>query len=428
MCYPLPGPRCSNHARLALVKAKADYAETPNADNKEALDKAIKDYALTPEGIRKLREQGKDKEADSAERQRDLKIARWKDEELAKKALNANTDPADIHDIAVNSHYHGKIAALYNPNASLETLQHVVDNETEDDFRLAIARHPKATPEMIAWAGDHHAHYVQAAVLDSENVSLDTVKDIMRRSKAEYQDHSEQAKTVSPGQQYHQYSARKAGEVFKKSREVYQTRKNDLKPLPSRTLADSVIPRDGQFKEYYAGTDAKHFHDKNKPGSKFTDPAVANFNDLVALTARQRKDGLNGDDRAQLVAMGTDASALKPGYRYLMVKTDGKLGVKNSSSIDDENTRVRVERTKAGASCSLVMDVKEQDTVGFGVLVMGRPEGVDKDIAITAHPGLPSTSSGRGTFDEYEGKTITVAQARKIAGTKEVNINTRLIG
>lgn len=428
MCYPKPGPRCSSHARNALIKARADYEANPTAENKAEWEEAVKDYALTPEGIAKLREQGKDKEAEIAERQRDLKIARYKDEALAKKAISPETSSADVHDIIVNSHYHAKVSALYNPNASVGSLQHVVDNETEDDFRLAVARHPKATPEMIAWAGEHNAHYVQSVVLDADNVSLDTVKDIMRRSKAEYKYHSEEAKTVSPGQNYHQYEARKAGEVFKKSREVYQTRKNELKPLPSRVLANSVIPRDGQFKEYYEGTDAKHFHDKDKPGSKFTDPAVANFNDLVALTARQRKEGLSGDDRAQLVSMGTDSSALKPGYRYLLVKTEGKLGVKNSSSISDENTRVRVERTKAGASCSLVMDVKEQDSVGFGVVVMGRPEGVDKDIAITAHPGLPSTSSGRGTFDEYEGKSITLAQARKIAGTKEVNINTRLVG
>lgn len=427
MCYPKPGPRCSSHARKALIKARADYAANPNEETKAAWDEATKDYALTPAGIATLREQGRTEEAATAERQRDFMIARMRDEEMGKRASNPDATPEDLHDIIVNSHYHAKVSAAMNKNASVESLQHIVDTESEDDFRLAIARHPNATPEMVAWAGDHHNHYVQSVVLDSDKVSLDTVQDIMRRSKADYKYHSEEAKTVSTSQGYHQYEARKSGEVFKKSREVYQTRKNELKPLPTRALANSVIPRDGQYKEYYAGTDAKHFHDKDKPGSKFTDPAVTNLNDLVALTARQRKTGLSGDDRAQLVAMGTDSSALKSGYRYLLVKTEGKVGVRNSSSISDENTPIRVERTKAGASCSLVMDVKEQDSVGFGVLVMGRPEGVDKDIAITAHPGLPSTSSGRGTFDAYEGKTITVAQARKIAGTKDVNINTRLV-
>lgn len=281
MCYPKPGPRCSSHAKKALIKATRTYRENPSEDTKKARNEAIAEFTMTPEGIKQLRQRGMSEAANANERKREAKIALY-------KSLN---------------------------------------NEVED----------------------------------------------------------------------------------------------------SQTLAASVIPRNGQLKDYYAGTDAKHFHDKNKPGSKFTDPDVNNFNDLVALTARQRNEGLSGDDRESLITMGTNPSALKTGYRYLLVTTSGKLGVKSSATIFDGSTKVRVERTKAGASCSLVMDVHEQDTVDFGVVVMGRPDGFDDDIAITGHPGLPSTSSGRGTFDEYEGKEITVDQARRIAGTDEVNINTRLV-
>lgn len=281
MCYPKPGPRCSSHARKALVRATREYRNNPSEETKQARNKAIADFAMTPDGIAQLHARGMTEKAELNESLRNKKIAEY-------KALGTE-------------------------------------------------------------------------ITDSEKT------------------------------------------------------------------ASAVIPREGALKDYYAGTDAKHFHDKNKPGSKFTDPDIKNFNDLVALAARQREEGLSGDDREQLVAMGTSDSALKSGYRYLIVKTGGKLGVKNSATIFDGDTLVRVERTKAGASCSLVMDVKEQDTVDFGVVVMGKPDGFDKDIAITAHPGLPSTSSGKGTFDEYEGKTITISQARKIAGTAEVNINTRLV-
>lgn len=52
MCYPLPGPRCSPHARKALDEALAE-------GDKAAIKKAREAYLLTPDGIKELRAAGK---------------------------------------------------------------------------------------------------------------------------------------------------------------------------------------------------------------------------------------------------------------------------------------------------------------------------------------------------------------------------------
>lgn len=72
-------------------------------------------------------------------------------------------------------------------------------------------------------------------------------------------------------------------------------------------------------------------------------------------------------------------------------------------------------------------EVTEKPTVDYGVLVIGKPPGVDRPVVVTAHPGLPSRSSGKDTFGDYEGQTLTREQVVAIAGTSEVNVNTKLV-
>lgn len=192
-----------------------------------------------------------------------------------------------------------------------------------------------------------------------------------------------------------------------------------------KNIASDAIPRESKYQQYYADTDAKHFHDKNKPGSKFTDPSVNNLNDVVALTAYQR-GSLEGDDRESLISMGAEPEAFEEDFRYLMVRTSGKLGAQDISTFP-AGTVFRVERTKAGASCSVVADVHEQESSDFGVIIMGRTDVAENDVVITAHPGLPVSRSGEGTFDPYENQHLTAAQIRDIAGMEKININTRLI-
>lgn len=47
MCYAKPGPRCSKHAREKLIKARA-------TENKEEIEQAMREYYLTPDGIREV--------------------------------------------------------------------------------------------------------------------------------------------------------------------------------------------------------------------------------------------------------------------------------------------------------------------------------------------------------------------------------------
>jgi hypothetical protein len=192
-----------------------------------------------------------------------------------------------------------------------------------------------------------------------------------------------------------------------------------------KDIASEAIPRESKYQQYYADTDAKHFHDKNKPGSKFTDPSVKNLNDVVALAASQR-GSLEGDDRDALIGLGAEPTAFGADFRYLMVQTSGKLGAQDLSTFP-VGTLFRVERTKAGASCSVVADVETQEATDFGVIIMGRTDVAEQDVVITAHPGLPVSRSGEGTFDAYENHSLTADQIREIAGMQKININTLLI-
>ena len=56
MCYAKPGPRCSNHATLALTQAKKDYAKNSSEENRQALETAQHNYNTTPKGVKELRD------------------------------------------------------------------------------------------------------------------------------------------------------------------------------------------------------------------------------------------------------------------------------------------------------------------------------------------------------------------------------------
>lgn len=190
-------------------------------------------------------------------------------------------------------------------------------------------------------------------------------------------------------------------------------------------IAKQAIPRNSEYKQYYSDTDAKHFHDKATAGSKFTDPAVNNLDDVVALTASQR-GSLEGNDKDHLIAQGANPEAFNDAFRYLIVKTPGKVGAQDISTFPT-GTEFRIERTKTGAPCSVVADVKVQETTDFGVIIMGKTNVSDNDVVITAHPGMPAPRSGEGRFDPYEGKILSAEQVKIIAGMEKVNINTLLV-
>lgn len=423
MCYK-GGPRCDSGAATALKKAKKNFADDPSDKNRAAVETAQREFMTSPAGIRKIREEGREEEANKYQRIRDVMIARSREEDEADNLSNPNADPNMLHRAIKTGHYHAKVEVANNPNISVRTLQHIVDNEEEDDFRLAVARHGKATPEMVAWAAEHPAMHVKRAAMKNPNISQETLRKIAADSKAQYEESKEKASYPNPEQSYYQYQMNQSRATWKEAREWRQTPNRDMTPHHYE-VADKAIPRDGQYAQYYADTDAKHFSDKDKPGSKFTDSRIKNLNDVTALAAKQRGN-LDGDDREELIKHGANPDALNPNFRYLMVRTPGKVGSQDINSFP-VTTKFRVERTKAGSSASVVADVKEQPKANFGVVIMGRPPGVNQDSVITAHPGLPSRSSGKDTFGEYEGRTLSMNHIMEIAGTNRVNINTRLI-
>lgn len=425
MCYA-GGPYCSKPALKKFQQAEKDYDENPTEENKDRLSHAKLDYLTTPDGIQQLRDSGNNELADKFVARRELETERAREREQAKLLGNPETDTNTLHRAAVSGHYHAKVAVANNPGISMRTLQHIVDNETEDDFRFAVARHPKATEEMVAWAAEHPSMRAKALALSNPNVSRETMNKIRHDARAAYMEAKVGSETVSPEQEGHRRSMAGAGLLWKRSRTLLE------KPVgPSvnehQEKAASVIPRDGEMAEYYKATDAKHFSDKNAPGSKFTDPDIKNLNDVVALADNQRYDGIQGDDRAKLIAFGANPAAFRDDCRYLVVQTPGKVGSQHISSLP-VNDKIEVVRTKPGAPCSLVANVSSQASTNFGVIIMGKSnEG--KDVVFTAHPGMPTRTSGKdeGIFDRFEGRSLSINHIMEIAGTDDVNVNTRLV-
>lgn len=425
MCYA-GGPYCTNAAEKKFRQAIKEYGANPTDANKARLSEAQLDYLTTPGGIQELRDRGQTALADKYAARRELETEKARERAEAKLLGDPKTDTNVLHQAAINGHYHAKVAVANNPGISMRTLQYIVDHETEDDFRFAVARHPKATEEMVAWAAEHPSLRAKALALANPNVSRETINQIRHDARAAYLQAKAGSERVSPEQENHRRAMAPAGLLWKRSRTLLE---KPVGPVGKQwqDMAANVIPRDDAMAEYYKATDAKHFSDKTAPGSKFTDPDMKNLNDIVALTANQRYDGLQGDDRDKLIKFGANPDAFRDDCRYLVVQTPGKVGSQHISSLP-MNEKIEVVRTKPGAPCSLVANVSKQASTNFGVVIMGKSDD-GKDIVFTAHPGMPTRTSGKdeGIFDRYEGRSLSINHIMEIAGTDDVNVNTRLV-
>lgn len=413
MCYLSPGPRCSKAAKSNLDEAEQDYKNDPSSENKEALKVAQEDYYVSPAGIESLKAEGKDKAAIAYQVKREHLIALSKEQEISNALANPEANPNTLHRIVSAGSQQEQIAAAGHPNISKRTLDYIIEKRDTDDFKLAVSRNPNATEEMIAWSADHPSNYVQNEALNNIKASPETIKKIA----------SDAGKRYKAGDKENPQT-KQAGGLWKKARTLMEVPSKE-RAVKYHDMADSAINRDGEFKQYYADTDKKHFQDKSKPGSKFTDPRVNDLNAVAALAAYQRGN-LEGDDREKLIKAGANPKAFNDGFRYLIVRTPGKMGVQDISTFPP-GTKFRVERHKAGGSCSIVGDVKEQRSVNYGVVIMGPVPGNKGDSVITAHPGMPSRSSGKDTFGPHEGRTLLASQVHEITGTDRVNINTRVV-
>ena len=194
-----------------------------------------------------------------------------------------------------------------------------------------------------------------------------------------------------------------------------------------QNVAQLIDRSDSGWGPYYAGTEKKHFSDKTLPGSKFTSPEVKNLNDLLALAHAQR-GSLEGNDAHKFIEKGIAPEVFKPGFRYLHIETSGKLGIVNSQFLD-ENTEVKVVRTKPGAPCNFMVEVDHQPEVDYGVVILEDSED-GKTRLITAFPGYPTFVPDKGSAseskaDSLEGRTLTIGEIHTLLG-RPVNVNTRL--
>lgn len=420
MCYT-GGPYCTKPALAAYEKAKGTYEENPTPENKTAFDEATKNYLTSPGGIEKLRESGKEDEANKFQALREDGIARAKEIDLAKKLASKETDTNDLHRYAQAGSYDAKVAVANNPAISERTLKHIVGNETSDDFRFAIARHPKATPEMVAWAAESDSLRAKLLALQNPNVSKRTIRQVARDARAVYMAESKTAQEGPDAPQELSTEGKRAGQIWKKAR--------TLEEVPSKNLsaakydeASKYTPREGILESRYARLDKERFGERTEPGSKFIDPRLNSTEDVVALTAYQR-GSLEGDDRQKLMDFGADPTAFQAGKRYLLVQTPGKTENQHISSLP-VNSKISVEKNAAG-QISLVAGVSKTANRNFGVVTIGTRGG--KEVVLDVAPGFPVNGKlDDNKFQNHIGRNLSINHIMEIAGTDDVNVKTRV--
>lgn len=420
MCYT-GGPYCTKPALAAYEKAKGAYEENPTPDNKTAFDEATKNYLTSPGGIEKLRKAGKEDEANKFQAIREDGIARAKEIDLAKKLANPETDTNDLHRYAQSGSYDAKVAVANNPAISERTLKHIVDNETSDDFRFAVARHPKSTPEMVAWAARSDSLRAKMLALQNPNVSKETIRNVASDARAVYMYESKQAESGANGPQPISNEGKQAGQLWKKAR--------TLQEVPSRNFsaaryeeAAKHTPRVGILESRYARLDKERFGDRPAAGSQFSDTRLNSTEDVVALTAYQR-GSLDGDDRQKLMDFGADPKAFQAGKRYLLVQTPGKTENQHISSLPVD-AKISVEKNAAG-EVSLVAGVAKTAERNFGVVTIGTRGG--KEVVLDVAPGFPANGKIDGNkFQNHVGRNLSINHIMEIAGTDDINVKTRL--
>lgn len=184
-------------------------------------------------------------------------------------------------------------------------------------------------------------------------------------------------------------------------------------------LEENVSSKNSYFKEflpdakrdYYQDLHDKHFNASTAVGSVFTE--VSDLEELLEKAASE-EGGILRDDRDIFIAEGADPEAFLPQCRYLKVKTKGENGLVSTAECDDDE-KVHVVRTKAGAPCSLVVERSSRPETNSATLIFGPDPESGNEIVWTAHPGSPIRPSSGDTWEE--GATITVKDVRESRGS-----------
>ncbi len=196
----------------------------------------------------------------------------------------------------------------------------------------------------------------------------------------------------------------------------------------------ALVDRDSR-PEYVASIDSKHFG-AGGAGSKFVDDRVANIDQLISLTSKQR-GGLTGDDREALIAAGANPKDFAPessGIRYLKVEVKGRQQLRSTASMADSDViEVRAKGGNDGRPASLTFAAKgDPEEVSFATVVVGPKEDENRkpipgpSTLYTAHPGIPTrgirSDDVRGAGLDG-GSKLTVGEFRKLFG-RDIQINT----
>jgi hypothetical protein len=100
----------------------------------------------------------------------------------------------------------------------------IIEHESEDDFRVAIASNENATAEQLAWAAEHHGQRARKLVLDHPHASLETIRKIHDGAVEDLPQAEQDAKGVSPMQDYYQWLLKTHTELMVHAASVLLTR------------------------------------------------------------------------------------------------------------------------------------------------------------------------------------------------------------
>lgn len=166
MCQAKPGIRCSSVAWKQLVQAQAFTEENQSPEAVLRLEKARKQYLLTPAGIRSLKAQGRLLEAAEC----------MEHSERLRRLGRFSQDLTNI-----DAHWHGSTNLL--PNVS--------DHLTRDAYRIAVIAHSKVSrkngepyinhPLRVAYRLRRYSPVIQAVALlhdavEDSDLTLDDLK------------------------------------------------------------------------------------------------------------------------------------------------------------------------------------------------------------------------------------------------------------
>lgn len=123
----------------------------------------------------------------------------------------------------MNASYWERVSMMAETQDQAE-ISYIMENECEDDFKIALAQRSDATAEQLAWCADTSSIKAQNIILAHENASNETIVLIATNSVDTYKENIGHASYVHPMQGYHKKMVELSRETFKVATIVAQHR------------------------------------------------------------------------------------------------------------------------------------------------------------------------------------------------------------